>query len=75
MFNSKAKLSSGELSTGSTTIIGSGTVIKGDIKSYGDIRIDGVLTGNLFENQKFLLDPKALLKVISMANRPMYWGK
>ena len=62
MFNSKAKLSSGELSTGSTTIIGSGTVIKGDIKSDGDIRIDGVLTGNLFAKSKIFIGPEGAVE-------------
>ncbi len=58
MFNSKAKLSSGELSTGSTTIIGAGTVINGDIKSDGDIRIDGILSGNLFAKSKIFIGPE-----------------
>jgi len=62
MFNSKAKLSSGELSTGSTTIIGSGTVIKGDIKSDGDIRIDGVLTGNLYAKSKIFIGPEGAVE-------------
>ena len=62
MFNSKAKLSSGELSTGSTTIIGSGTVIKGDIRSDGDIRIDGVLTGNLFAKSKIFIGPEGAVE-------------
>jgi len=62
MFNSKAKLSSGELSTGSTTIIGAGTVIKGDIKSDGDIRIDGVLTGNLYAKSKIFIGPEGAVE-------------
>ena len=62
MFNSKAKLSSGELSTGSTTIIGAGTVINGDIKSDGDIRIDGVLSGNLFAKSKVFIGPEGAVE-------------
>jgi cytoskeletal protein CcmA (bactofilin family) len=62
MFNSKAKLSSGELSTGSTTIIGAGTVISGDIKSDGDIRIDGVLSGNLFAKSKIFIGPEGAVE-------------
>lgn len=62
MFNSKAKLSSGELSTGSTTIIGAGTVINGDIKSDGDIRIDGILSGNLFAKSKIFIGPEGAVE-------------
>lgn len=62
MFNSKAKMSSGEMSTGSTTIIGAGTVISGDIKSDGDIRIDGVLTGNLFAKSKIFIGPEGAVE-------------
>ncbi len=58
MFNSKAKLSSGELPVGGTTIIGAGTIISGDIKSDGDIRIDGILTGNLFAQSKIFIGPE-----------------
>ena len=48
MFQVKSKLTTGESSAAGTTIIGAGTVISGDIKSEGDIRIDGVLSGNLY---------------------------
>jgi cytoskeletal protein CcmA (bactofilin family) len=33
--------------TGSINLIGAGTSIKGDITSNGDVRIDGILTGNV----------------------------
>lgn len=36
-------------------VIGEGTVIKGDISSNGDIRIDGSLTGNLATQGKLVL--------------------
>ena len=55
MFNSKSRLSGGEASTAGTTIIGSGTVINGDIESEGDIRIDGFLNGNLFAKSKIFI--------------------
>lgn len=32
---------------GSINLIGAGTSIKGDITSNGDVRIDGILTGNI----------------------------
>ena len=62
MFNSKSKLSSGEVSVGGTTIIGAGTVISGDIKSDGDIRIDGTLSGNLFAKSKIFIGPEGAVE-------------
>ena len=45
----------GEAAQSSTTIIGAGTVITGDIESSGDIRIDGTLVGNLHSKAKVLI--------------------
>lgn len=51
MFNQKSKSDTlNEVSapgTGAATIIAAGTVLKGDISSNGDIRIDGTLQGNI----------------------------
>jgi cytoskeletal protein CcmA (bactofilin family) len=58
MFSSKTKLLPGEVSKGSTTIIGAGTVINGDIESEGDIRIDGFLNGNLSARSKIFIGPE-----------------
>lgn len=38
-------------------LIGSGTVIKGDIKSNGDIRIDGILNGSVHSKGKLVVGP------------------
>jgi cytoskeletal protein CcmA (bactofilin family) len=50
--------------TDSTTInlISSGTEITGDIKSAGDIRIDGGLTGNLNTKGKVVIGPTGRIK-------------
>lgn len=53
MFNGKPRAK--ETPTGSTTIIGAGTTITGDIESNGDIRIDGTLVGNLTSRAKILI--------------------
>jgi cytoskeletal protein CcmA (bactofilin family) len=53
MFTSKTKQN--DTPVGSTTIIGAGTVITGDIESSGDIRIDGTLIGNLSSKSKVLI--------------------
>ena len=50
--------------TESTTInlISNGTDITGDIKSNGDIRIDGTLTGNLATKGKVVIGPTGKIK-------------
>jgi cytoskeletal protein CcmA (bactofilin family) len=55
MFNAKTKSSESEIHSGSTTIIGAGTTITGDIDSTGDIRIDGTLVGNISGKAKILI--------------------
>jgi len=59
MFNSKSKTN--ELPIGSTTIIGAGTTITGDIESLGDIRIDGRLIGNLRTKAKVLIGQEGIV--------------
>ena len=57
MFNGKAKSDIlGDVPTGSSTsLIGAGTTMKGDITSNGDIRIDGNLVGNIHCNAKVVI--------------------
>ncbi|MBS1667455.1 MAG: polymer-forming cytoskeletal protein [Bacteroidetes bacterium] len=61
MFNSKSNKSealettSTSGSTSSTSLIGSGTTLKGDISSSGDIRIDGTLNGNIHCTAKVVI--------------------
>jgi cytoskeletal protein CcmA (bactofilin family) len=43
-------------------LISNGTDITGDIKSNGDIRIDGTLTGNLNTKGKVVLGPTGKIK-------------
>jgi len=44
-------------STASINLISHGTEIKGDVKSNGDIRIDGTLTGSLITKGKVVIGP------------------
>ena len=46
---------------GSINIIGKGTKITGDITSAGDIRIDGLLTGNITISGKLVLGPHGMV--------------
>jgi cytoskeletal protein CcmA (bactofilin family) len=55
MFKSKNSSSFDEMPTASTTIIGAGTTIIGNIESNGDIRIDGTLRGNLEAKAKVIV--------------------
>lgn len=57
MFNSKSSSSEKEYATGMATIVASGTEINGNINSKGDIRVDGILVGNLTTSSKVLVGP------------------
>lgn len=62
MFNAKSRSTNLENPSGSTTIIGAGAIISGNIESTGDIRIDGTLKGNLTCKAKILLGPEAVIE-------------
>jgi cytoskeletal protein CcmA (bactofilin family) len=44
-----------EFDSTAINLIGAGTTINGDISSNGDIRIDGILTGNLFTKGRVVI--------------------
>ena len=46
----------------SINLIGAGTVIKGDITSNGDIRIDGTLTGSIHSKGKLVVGPSGSIE-------------
>jgi cytoskeletal protein CcmA (bactofilin family) len=56
MFNKSSKTENEKTTTpAGTSLIGTGTTITGDIVSNGDIRIDGVLKGNIRGTAKILI--------------------
>jgi cytoskeletal protein CcmA (bactofilin family) len=55
MFESKSKSYTDLL--GKTNRIVEGTIIKGDIISHADFRLDGELTGNFHSNGKIVIGP------------------
>lgn len=55
MFNSKFKTSFDANAGNASTMIGAGTTITGDLETNGDIRIDGVLKGNLKGKAKIII--------------------
>lgn len=73
MFNPKTKPA--ELSTGSATIIGAGTTIKGDIFCDSDIRIDGKLLGNLVSSAKIVIGASGVVEGNITGNQADLLGK
>ena len=63
MFSSKSK-SEIEIpaSSSGTSLIGAGTIIKGDVVSSGDIRIDGTLKGNISGSAKVLIGAEGVVE-------------
>ncbi len=64
MFNNKSKSDAPETisPSGSASIIGSGTSMKGDITSSGDLRIDGTVTGNIFCSAKVIIGSNGMVE-------------
>lgn len=62
MFTSKSKTSDSQGTNTSTTLIGTGTIITGNIESSGDIRIDGILKGNLYAKSKIFIGPDSIIE-------------
>jgi cytoskeletal protein CcmA (bactofilin family) len=64
MFNGKTKsdvLSDAPTGT-STSLIGAGTSMKGDITSNGDLRIDGTLVGNIHCSAKVVIGANGVVQ-------------
>ena len=52
MFSSKEERKEAEKVTNSTNIIGKGTILKGDLETYGNIGIEGKVIGNVKTKSK-----------------------
>lgn len=65
MFNSKRNdvmAKNQELNSPSINLIGAGTVINGEVKSNGDIRIDGTVTGSVNSKGKVVIGTTGLVE-------------
>lgn len=65
MFNQKSKTDSfteAPAGSGGASIIASGTTLKGDLSSNGDIRIDGTLKGNINGTAKVIIGANGLVE-------------
>ena len=62
MFEKSKKKGTGLDLLGQTNRIVEGTIIKGDIEAIADIRIDGVIEGNIVVKGRLVLGPIAKIK-------------
>lgn len=62
MFSSKSRSEIEASASSGASLIGAGTTIKGDIISSGDIRIDGVLKGNISGSAKVLIGAEGVVE-------------
>jgi cytoskeletal protein CcmA (bactofilin family) len=63
MFNSKSKSENqDENVTASASMIGAGTTLKGDITSNGDLRIDGILKGNIVGSARVIIGANGVVE-------------
>jgi cytoskeletal protein CcmA (bactofilin family) len=63
MFNKEKTSSPSEKSSSnSATLISSGTILKGDVKSENDLRIDGTIHGNVRSSAKIIVGPSGFVE-------------
>jgi len=63
MFNKeKASAYSEKSYSNSATLISSGTILKGDVKSENDLRIDGTIHGNVYSSAKIIVGPSGFVE-------------
>ena len=62
MFNKEKNNPEKVISNGSATLISTGTILQGDIQSESDLRIDGIIHGNVTSNAKIVVGPTGLVE-------------
>ena len=63
MFNKNSKTENETaMPSGGASLIGTGTTITGDIASNGDVRIDGVLKGNIRGSARILIGENGIVE-------------
>ncbi|MBL7751631.1 MAG: polymer-forming cytoskeletal protein [Chitinophagaceae bacterium] len=79
MFNAKSRETmSTEKTNGTgsgTTLIGSGTTLKGDISSNSDLRIDGMIIGNIRSSAKIVIGASGVVEGDIEGNQADIVGK
>jgi cytoskeletal protein CcmA (bactofilin family) len=63
MFNGRSKAEfASETGGSSTSLIGAGTILKGDLECNGDLRIDGKLVGNIRSTAKVVIGANGVVE-------------
>jgi cytoskeletal protein CcmA (bactofilin family) len=63
MFNKEKNSAYSEKTySNSATLISSGTILKGDVKSENDLRIDGAIHGNVYSSAKIIVGPSGFVE-------------
>ena len=62
MFNKEKTPTFHEKSASSATLISSGTVLRGNVKSNNDLRIDGTIHGNVTSSAKIVIGPTGFVE-------------
>ena len=77
MFNSKNKtdMAQEKPTNGGTTLIGSGTTLKGDISSNSDLRIDGTVIGTIHSTAKVVIGANGVVEGDISGNQADIIGK
>ncbi len=61
MFNKKKENAQGDQKAGTVNIVGVGTEINGDLATKGDIRIDGIITGEVQSKAKVVVGTTGII--------------
>ena len=59
----------------SATLISPGTVLRGDVKSENDLRIDGTIHGNVISSSKIVVGPSGFIEGNIQGNQADITGK
>lgn len=62
MFNKDKNTQADKTFSNSATLISAGTVVKGDVKSESDLRIDGTIHGNVTSQAKVVIGPSGVVE-------------
>lgn len=62
MFQNKKESNTEKFTSNSATLISAGTVLKGDVQSDNDLRIDGTIHGNVTSNAKIIVGPMGFVE-------------
>jgi cytoskeletal protein CcmA (bactofilin family) len=75
MFNKEKTSSNEKQYPASATLISAGTILKGDVKSENDLRIDGTIHGNITCSSKIIIGPSGFVEGHINGNQADITGK